>query len=164
MIPIAAVSAALAILPVFHEDRANPYKGAQMVTLARAIASVSKTKDEAAFLITLGQHESGFSFRVHFGICRQFECDHGRALSPWQMHKNGRTDDEWLGFVGLSLQATRGAAFAALQHVRFAERACRYSPDPLVGTFRAYAGRGCTVPLPGERDRVATFQAVMRKL
>lgn len=164
MIPVAAVSAALAILPVFHEDRANPYKGAQLYTVARAVASVARTREEAAFLLTLGHHESGFSFRVHFGICRQFECDHGRALSPWQMHRNGRTEDEWHGFVGLSLDATRGAAAAALQHIRYAERACKWAQDPIVGTFRAYAGRGCDRPVPGEQDRIATFQRVMRKL
>lgn len=164
MISIALVSAALADLPVYHEDRANPYKGAQLHTIAQAVASVSRTREEAAYLIAIGDAETKFSFRVHFGLCRAFECDRGRAQSPWQLWKNNRTTEEWHGFVGLSLDATKAAAGAALQHIRFAERACRYAPEPLVGTFRAYAGLGCDVPLKGERDRVATFNRVMRKL
>jgi hypothetical protein len=164
MLSVAAVSAALAILPVYHEDRANPYKGAQLVTVARAVASVSRTREEAAFLLAIGQHESGLSFRIHFGLCRSFECDRGRAASLFQLHQNGRATDAWHGFVGLSLDATKAAAGAALQHVRFAQRLCRGEPDPVLATFRAYAGRGCRSALPGERDRVATFNAVMRKL
>lgn len=164
MIPLAAVIAALAILPVFHEDRANPYKGAQLVTVARAVAAVSRSREEAAYLLAIGHHESGHSFRIHFGLCRGFECDRGRAVALYQLHQNGRTTADWHGFVGLSLDATKAAAGAALQHVRFAQRVCRGEPDPVVATFRAYAGRGCRVPLPGERDRLATFQAVMRKL
>lgn len=164
MISVASVAVALAALPVHHEDRANPYKGAQLVTVARAIASVAKTKDEAAFLLALGHHESGFSFRIQLGVCRAFECDKGRAQSPWQLWKNNRSTEEWHGFVGLSLEATKAAAGAALQHVRYAERACRYAADPVVGTFRAYGGLGCDVPLKGEKDRVQTFRAARARL
>jgi hypothetical protein len=164
VIPVASVASALAILPVFHEDRANPYKGAQLVTIARAVAAVSRDRDEAAFLLAIGHHESGHSFRIQLGICRAFECDRGRALSPYQLHSNGRPLDVWHGFVGLSLDATKAAAGAALQHVRFAQRVCRGEPDPIVATVRAYAGTGCRVPLKGERDRVATFRLVRSKL
>ena len=164
MISLAAISAALATLPVFHEDRANPYKGAQLVTVAKAVAAVSRTREEAAFLLAIGHHESGHSFRIQLGVCRSFECDRGKALGPYQIHRNGRSESDWHGFVGLSLEATKAAAGAALQHVRFAQRVCRGEPDPIVATFRAYAGRGCRNVLPGERDRVAPFQAVMRKL
>jgi hypothetical protein len=164
MIPVASVAAALAILPVYHEDRANPYKGAQLYTNARAIAAVSRSREEAAYLIAIGGHESGFSIRIQFGLCRSFECDGGRALSPWQLHQNGRSLEVWHGFVGLSLDATKAAAGAALQHVRFAQRVCRGESDPIVATFRAYAGRGCRSVLPGEGERVATFRSVMRKL
>lgn len=164
MISIALVSAALADLPVYHEDRANPYKGAQLYTVAQAVASVSRTREEAAYLLAIGWHETKFSYRIQLGICRAFECDHGRALSPWQLHQNGRSEAEWHGFVGLTVDATAAAAGAALGHVRYAQRVCRDEPDPVLATFRAYAGRGCRSALPGERERVATFQAVMRKL
>jgi hypothetical protein len=164
MIPIASVSAALAILPVYHEDRDNPYKGAQLATVARAVAAVSRSREEAAYLITIGHHESGHSFRIHFGLCKSFECDHGRARGLFQNHQNGRSQQEWDGFVGLTLEATTASTVAALQHVRFAQRVCRGEPDPVIATFRAYAGRGCRGSLPGENKRVMTFQAVMRKL
>lgn len=164
MISLAAISAALAILPVFHEDRANPYKGAQLVTVAKAVSAVSRSREEAAYLIAIGQHESGLSFRIHFGLCRGFECDRGKARGLFQNHQNGRSAEEWDSLVGLTLDATKASAGAALQHIRFAQRVCRGEPDPVVATFRAYAGRGCRSTLPGERDRVATFQAVMRKL
>jgi hypothetical protein len=164
MIPVLSVAAALATLPIYHEDRANPYKGAQLHTVAEAVAAVSRDRDEAAYLIAIGHHETKLSFRVHLGVCRAFECDHGRALSPWQMHQNGRTTEEWHGFVGLSIDATKAAAGAALGHVRFAQRVCRGEPDPIVATFRAYNGSGCRMPIPGERDRVATFRRVRGRL
>jgi hypothetical protein len=164
VIPVASVIAALAILPVYHEDRANPYKGAQLYTNARAIAAVSRSREEAAYLIAIGGHESGFSIRIQFGLCRSFECDGGRAVSPWQLHQNGRPLEEWHGFVGLSLDNARAAASAALQHIRFAQRVCRGEPDPIVATFRAYNGSGCRMPIPGERERVATFERVRAKL
>jgi hypothetical protein len=164
VIPVAAVAAALALLPVYREDVANPYKGAQLVTVARAVAAVARTREEAAFLLAIGHHESGHSFRIHFGLCRGFECDDGRSLSAYQLQQAGRSLEEWHGFVGLSLDATTAAAGAALRHVRFAQRVCRGEPDPVVSTFRAYAGLGCRVPLKGERDRVTTFERVRARL
>lgn len=164
MIPILAVSAALAELPVFHEDRANPYKGAQLAVIAKAIAKVSANREEAAFLITLGHHESGLSFRIHAGLCRGFECDKGRAAGLWQSHKNSRTEDEWRGFMGLDREATTRAAKAAVIDVRRAWGYCRGEPDMVLATIRAYAGRGCRGALPGERDRVATYYAVRARL
>jgi hypothetical protein len=164
MIPVASVIAALAILPVHYEDRSNPFKGAQLYTVAQAVASVSRDRDEAAFLIALGWHETKFSFRVHHGLCREFECDKGRAQSVWQIWKHSRSTEEWHGFVGISLDATKAAAGAALGHVRFAQRVCRGEPDPIVATFRAYNGSGCRMPIPGERDRVATFRRVRGKI
>jgi hypothetical protein len=164
MIPLASVAAALAILPVNHEDSANPFKGAQLYTIAQAVAAASRDRDEAAFLLAIGYHETKFSFRVHLGICRAFECDHGDALSSWQMHQNGRSTEEWHGFVGLSFDNTKAAASAALGHVRFAQRVCRGEPDPIVATFRAYNGSGCRMSIPGERDRVTTFRRVRGRL
>jgi hypothetical protein len=164
VIPVGAVSAALAALPIHHEDRANPFKGAQLHTVAQAVAAVSRDLDEAALLIAIGHHETKLSFRVHFGLCRAFECDRGRAVSPWQLWQNGRATEEWHGFVGISLDATKAAAGAAVRHVRFAQRVCRGEPEPIVATFRAYAGIGCRVPLKDERARLATFRAVRGRL
>ncbi len=164
MIPILAVSAALAELPVFHEDRANPYKGAQLAVIAKAVAKVAKNREEAALLITLGHHESGLSFRIHAGLCRAFECDRGRAAGLWQAHQNSRSLEEWHGFVGLDRDATTRAAQAAVIDIRRAAGYCRGEPDLVLATIRAYAGRGCRGALKGERDRVATYYAVRARL
>jgi hypothetical protein len=164
MIHVVAVASALAALPVYREDLANPYKGAQLYTVAQAVAAVSRDLDEAALLIAIGDAETKFSFRVHLGLCRASECDRGRAQSSWQLWQNSRTTEEWHGFVGLSLESTKAAAGAAIRHVRFARRVCRGEPDPVVATFRAYAGLGCRVPLKDERTRLATFRAVRGRL
>ena len=40
----------------------------------------------ALLLLAVAFHESGFRGSIDGGLCKPFECDHGRAFSMWQLH------------------------------------------------------------------------------
>lgn len=159
MVTLAWVLAAIGLLPVYHEDRAEPHKAAQEALIAEAVASVARDREEAAMLLTVGSHETNFSYRIHTGRCRPRECDRGRARGPFQAHLNSRDREEWLSFGTLS--GTRAAALAAVTDLRRARGLCRGEPDEVLATFRAYAGRGCRGQLKDEAERVATYRRLV---
>lgn len=154
------VLAAILLLPVFHEDGASPEKTAQLTAVAAAVAEVARDKDEAAFLIAWGEHESRYSLRIHRGQCKPLECDRGRARGPWQNHRIGMAEDAWGRLVGVEM--TRVQAAEAMRRARSALRMC--PADRIRGAFRVLGGNGCTRALKGENERVETFQRVRAKL
>lgn len=151
------ILAAVLALPVFHEDAASPEKSAQ---LAAAVADVARDKDEAAFLIAWGEHETRYSLRIHRGKCKPLECDRGKARGPWQNHRNGLADDRWSALSGIELTGIQ--AEEAARRARWALRAC--PADRIRGAFRVLGGNGCTKALRGEDERVATFKRVRARL
>lgn len=158
---IQTVLAVLQMLAVFGEDRsATAEKAAQLNGLAAAVVSVARDKDEAAFLIAWGDHETRYSLRIHRGHCRPLECDRGRARGPWQNHRNGLSDEKWEALHGVEL--TRLQAEEAARRARWALNQCK--ADRIRGAFRVLGGNGCTKALRGEDERVATFRRVRAKL
>jgi len=152
----------LAILafPLFHEDIQTEQKRAQLEAVAKSVASVSRTADEAAFLLAWGKAETHFSLRIHRGECRRWECDGGKARGPWQAHKNGMPDDQWgrmIGVENIDVQARQ-----AIRHARWALQAC--PGDRIRGAFRVLAGHGCLSPIRGEKGRVAEFNWIRARL
>lgn len=160
------VRAAVDALPVYHEDRGDPDKSAQLDAIAAAVAEVSRDaprppREWAALLLTIGYHESTFSLRIHRGQCKSYECDRGRARSAWQLHKNLYTAPVWDQLHGIehtTLQVR--AASDALKRAYFT---CSRSGVPwLQATLNAYAGRRCSSEWPGLGQRVATFGRLTR--
>jgi hypothetical protein len=160
------VRAAMESLPCFHEDRGDPDKTAQLDAIAAAVAEVSREaprapREWAALLLTIGYHESTFSLRIQRGQCRPLECDHGRARSAWQLHKNLFTAPVWEQLHGVentSIQVR--AASEALKRAYFT---CQRSGVPwLQATLNGYAGRRCSAEWPGLGQRVATFNRLLR--
>ncbi len=107
--------------------------------IAEDIAAVSTNRIDAAALVGVAWHESGFAADVDAGECYHAEvtgrCDGGRAASLWQlqtanpdMHEVFRT-------------TRRAAAFEALARIHRSRTACRAN----VPTERlaAYAGGVC---------------------
>lgn len=88
-------------LTVQKEDATNPLKLYQLAIIADAIAQVSKTPAEAARSITMGFWETGWNLRVHAGQCKKWECDHGLARGPWQVHKDGMPMSKWVTMHGI---------------------------------------------------------------
>jgi hypothetical protein len=155
------VRAAMESLPCFVEDRGDPDKSAQLDAIAAAVAEVSKDaprppREWAALLLTIGYHESTFSLRIQRGDCKPHECDHGRARSAWQLHKNLFTAPVWDQLHGVENTAVQvQAASDALKRAYFT---CNRSGVPwLQATLNGYAGRRCSAEWPGLDQRVSTF-------
>ena len=155
------ILAALALLPIFGEDRpVTPEKQRQLDAISQAVRAAAKTPDEAAFLLAFGWHESNFSLRIAQGRCKPHECDRGKARSPWQLHRVGMTEERWAQMQGV--EHVNEQAAEAMNRARWALRQC--STDRIRGAFRVLSGRGCQYPLKGEAERVATFERVRRRL
>jgi len=160
------VRAAMESLPCFVEDRGDPEKSAQLDAIATAIAEVSKDaprapREWAALLLTIGYHESTFSLRIQRGQCKPHECDHGRARSAWQLHKNLFTAPIWDQLHGIENTSVQvRAASDALKRAYFT---CSRSGVPwLQATLNGYAGRRCSAEWPGLDQRVSTFTRLQR--
>ena len=159
------VRAAMESLPTYVEDRGNPDKTAQLDAIAAAIAEASKDaprppREWAALLLTIGHHESGFSLRIQRGECKPFECDHGRARSAWQLHKNLYTAPVWDQLHGI--ENTTIQVKTASEALKRAYFTCSGSGEPwLVATLNGYAGRRCGGDWPGLHLRMATFKRLL---
>jgi hypothetical protein len=160
------VRAAMESLPCFIEDRGDPDKSAQLDAIAAAVAEVSKDaprapREWAALLLTIGYHESTFSLRIQRGECKPHECDHGRARSAWQLHKNLFTAPIWDQLHGIENTTVQvQAASDALKRAYFT---CSRSGVPwLQATLNGYAGRRCSAEWPGLDQRVSTFNRLQR--
>ena len=160
------VRAAMESLPCFVEDRGDSEKSAQLDAIAAAIAEVSKDaprapREWAALLLTIGYHESTFSLRIHRGQCKPHECDHGRARSAWQLHKNLFTAPIWDQLHGI--ENTSIQVHAASDALKRAYFTCSRSGVPwLQATLNGYAGRRCSAEWPGLDQRVSTFNRLQR--
>jgi hypothetical protein len=160
------VRAAMESLPCFVEDRGDPEKSAQLDAIAAAVAEVSRDaprapREWAALLLTIGYHESTFSLRIQRGECKPHECDHGRARSAWQLHKNLFTAPVWDQLHGVENTVVQvQAASDALKRAYFT---CSRSGVPwLQATLNGYAGRRCGAEWPGLDQRVSTFNRLQR--
>ena len=149
-----AILLAILAFPLFHEDTQSDEKRAQLEAVANAVASVSQTPDEAAFLLAWGKSETNFSLRIHRGECKDWECDGGKARGPWQAHRNGMPDEFWDKMIGV--ENVQAQAEQAVKHARWALHAC--PGDRIRGAFRVLAGRGCQSPLRGENVRITEFK------
>lgn len=127
--------------------------------LARAITTITPSREWAAFLLTVAVHESALAERLRVNDCRAHECDHGRAWGLWQNWRTEGNGDAW-GSPDLTVQA-KTAAHLSKQMFNMCKRSG--VPFPL-GVFRALGGRGCHQPLRGEQARVATYQRILKGL
>ncbi len=163
---------AMARLPVYFEDRADPeLKAVQLQDIARAIEQASvkppgglSPKDWQALLVTVAYWETTLSIRIHQGKCKPHECDRGRSRGPWQQKQNVFTRPIWdqlHGIEHVDLQAQ-----AASDFLRRSFGTCSRSGQPwLVGTLNAYAGRRCSdTSWEGLHKRTATWRSVRARL
>jgi len=136
---------------VYFEDRnERELKAVQLQDLATAIEFAAQehppgvsVKDWQALLMAVSYAESTWSLRIARGDCKPHECDGGRARSPWQIHRNGMSDQDWEAMQGLAnvnFQAEKASAV-----LRRAFLTCKGSGVPWVmGTLNNYAGRKCS--------------------
>lgn len=147
MTPLAAALAAVLALPVYKDDLTDARKVPQLAALAREVslleppAGVSR-KDWRALVLAVGEAETGYSLRIMDGLCRPYECDHGKARSPWQLHANDHTRPVWeqlQGFTTLHVQVQ-----TASEMLKRSYFTCARSRAPFPqATLLAFAGKGC---------------------
>ncbi len=88
-------------MPVHEHARheASDVTEARYDAIAQDVAQVALDPDEqplfegedgrvktALLLLAVAYHESGFRGSIDAGLCKPYECDHGRAFSMWQLH------------------------------------------------------------------------------
>jgi hypothetical protein len=111
--------AAVASLPVFHEDVDAPGKQAELDAIAEAVALRSlgaplPPQTWAALILTVWKHESNLSSRIIAGNCKPKECDAGRARGrrpePSQLAERRRLGRRQRQCCNPSQDDRRGAA------------------------------------------------------
>lgn len=157
-------SAAVASLPVFHEDVGADGKQAELDAIAAAVALRSEgaplpPQAWASLILTVWRHESNLSSRIIAGNCKRHECDGGRARGGGQNHRNLHNATDWdqaNGNVELQVKMTDDA-------LRRAYWTCaRAGVEPVAGTLSSYAGKRCGASWDGLQPRLATFNRLQR--
>lgn len=70
----------------------------------------------AGVLTSQAKHESAFRADVQSGCCRPLECDRGRAMGLWQLHRAPtETEEQWRGYAGLTRQSLESGAWRAIR-------------------------------------------------
>lgn len=145
----APILTALLALPAWEGDRAltAEEREAQLAPVAAAIGAVARNRDEAAWLVAQGKHESHFASLVLQGRCSEMpkgqQCDpkHGvpQSRGPWQL--KGR----WCRTV----DTLEGQAACALRLARWGLKQC----GTWEAAFAAQRGMGaCTSPQAPKRE------------
>lgn len=149
MIPYWPVLLVLARLPLCHRD---PPTFERLSVIAAAIATVSDTTDDAAALLTIGQHESAWCLDVHDGRARGWG-----AMGLWQIERGSRRVPP---FFGTSLDDTTHAAGEALWLWRHSWQCGRSA----AARFRAYGSAPCGSSWPGAESRARMFATLSWRL
>lgn len=84
-------------------------------------------------LLTRGHFESHFAQNIHAGKCRKWQCDavkmHGKtvhlARTVWQLQWEKLFKEEWSKMLGIELEPSKYAAWAATKKVAQTYRYCR---------------------------------------
>ena len=138
---------------------------AQGVVEATAVVEWPGQRAElAALMFTVGKHESHFAVNIQAGRCRKHQCAGGRARSWWQHERVFLESERWDAIVGLSQEAISQAAILTAERLRSARYQCADADDVIRATLKAYATSRCDGALPDEDARVATFNAIRRRL
>ena len=139
----AAILSAMLRLAPFSADHFEPSeREALYLPIARAIATVAKTPEEAAALISDGWHESKFSRAVLTGQCSGHQCDKGKARGAWQVWAWCKATD------------ATGEARCVLSQMRLGLERC----GAWEGAFGALTGSWSCVSMPA---RVQTQRQVL---
>lgn len=145
-------------------------------TIARAVAEEADGDEQlAAFLLTIGKHESTYAKKVHSGDKRG---DAGRSYGLFQLqlpvdaihHRDVRIPDHpkgWRGkdIVGTDLASTKRAVWTTAWILRPKIKACKGNAECV---FRSYGGLGSGELPPKVKERidgrVETYFTTRRKM
>lgn len=118
-------------------EETNEQAMARYDSIATDIASVARSRMEAAALVGVAWHESGFAHDVDAGACYQAgafkgRCDGGRATSIFQLQ--GGESQKYK-------EDRRAATKEALHRMLQSRKACSMNSEP--ERLAAYAGGNC---------------------
>lgn len=69
----------------------------------------------AAVQIVQADNETRFRRDVQIGQCRPWECDKGKARGPYQLHRNGKSEAEWMTWASLDQEEMADAGYELLR-------------------------------------------------
>jgi hypothetical protein len=132
---------------------------ARLTSIAADVAAVARTQTEAAILLGIAYHESGFAPDVDAGRCyrgRGWErrCDGGRAVSLWQLQEGDAEKREAMR------TSRRAAAVEALRRAAGSMKACRGQGPALA----LYAGGACHRGHRAARELDASIRRALRAI
>lgn len=158
----APVLATLVHLALWSGDaREDPAaRAARLQDIAVAVGGASASRDEAAFLLALGEAETHFgAYTQHPATCvlgpRGMRCDSGRAYGYWSLHRQA-CSTIW----GIPAGDQR-AVYVGAQCAVALYRAGLYACKSKAGAFAYYAGRRCSDPIGPPRARRMAQIAIM---
>lgn len=144
-----------------HEGESLERRDERLREMASAIDEASKYRIVRGALIVLARRESGLASYVYEDRCSdgpagKLECDHGRAVGPFQTWPTKRQpvpDD------------IKGRTELAASLWRFGRKRCRRMvEDDLVGAFSSYGSGGRCSPTKNAKSRAAETRAIVRRL
>lgn len=160
----AAILSVLLSHPSWTDRHATPeQRRVALEPVAIAIAEASRDRGDAAMLVALGLHESGFATGVVHGVCRKGECDGGRARGAWQLH--AAACREAYAFDAGTEESIAAEARCAIRQLRYHGFRCRdHALSPMVGGFSGYATGGASCHWLGAEARARTTRRIVVEL
>lgn len=173
MIGVCVVAAGMASLwspPTPSDGESLEARELRYAVIAEAIAAASSNREQAAALVALSWHESGWHWRIHAGRCRPLECDPLRrrgvtiahhAVGIWQLHQHGYLPREvWASLAGVDAAATSRSAIEASKALLRARGHCRGDRTTRAERMVSLYATGSRCSWSGARARVATMARV----
>jgi len=161
---VTASSAAILVVLLQHPAWADRHATSEqreraLAPVAIAIAEASRDTTDAALLVALGLHESGFASGVVHGVCRAGECDGGKARGSWQLHQSA-CREAWALDAGTD-GSIAAEARCAIRQLRYHGWRCReHALSPTVGAFSG----GASCHWLGAEARVRTARRIVVEL
>jgi hypothetical protein len=150
----AILQAILRLGQCYYDQRHEPYVDWQVRadTIAEAIDTVSRTNEEAAFLVFIGWHESRFSLQIHCGRLTR----HKRAYY-WGLWQAKMNDGDVYSWALPTLYPTKYMADLALDLYR-----AHRGHGTLIDGIRGYGGYKRWSPTP--RILAARIRRIEKRL
>lgn len=173
------IFAMLITLQPFHHDKETPE--ARRARLEVVATSIEKAVDRATCkgdyaletcipifkgrpeelavgLFTIGKFETHYAKHVHEGKCHRWECDNGKAVGVFQVHKSKVVPfDEWNSSIGTSQEANDASAWAATK-IWVRSLGC----GTIDRAFAGYMSSHCSALVSGALTRANDYELNLR--
>lgn len=170
-----ALLVALSSLPIYKEDQGKiEEKQAQFRDISTGTAqAVDELKSRwpgtpeelGAVTIEVGYAETGYSLRIQNDGCYSWECDHGRALGLFQMHREAVSHPVlWKYLPGLDWPSVELSTREAVLALTKARKRCmsleQAGNDWVPMTFSSFRNGHCIGTWKGLQERVRGFHKI----